>query len=153
GRTWPQLVHIATDGETYGHHHKRGEMALSAALHHIESNNLATLTNYGEYLEKHPPSYEAEIWENSSWSCAHGVGRWTSNCGCNCGGHAGWNQEWRRPLREALDWLRDTIAPRFEQAAASIFRDPWGARDEYIDVILNRDPDNRARYFKEHALR
>ena len=150
-RTWPQLVHIATDGETYGHHHKRGEMALAYALHHIESNNLAKLTNYAEYLERHPPIQEAEIWERTAWSCAHGVERWQSNCGCNSGGHPDWNQEWRAPLRQALDWLRDAVAPRFEQRAGEIFQDPWAARNAYIDVILNRAPENVDRFFAEQA--
>jgi alpha-amylase/alpha-mannosidase (GH57 family) len=148
---WPQIVHIATDGETYGHHHKRGDMALAYALHHIESNNLAKLTNYSEFLERHPPANEAEIWERTAWSCAHGVDRWNANCGCNSGGHANWNQEWRTPLREALDWLRDSIAPQFEQKGREIFRDPWAARDQYINVVLNREPENVDRFFKEHA--
>ena len=152
-RSWPQLVHIATDGETYGHHHKQGEMALSYALKHIESNNLARLTNYGEYLEKHPPIMEAEIRERSAWSCAHGVERWNSNCGCNSGGRGNWNQEWRRPLREALDWLRDTIAPRFEQKGAEFFKDAWEARNEYVHVILNREPENRDRFFSGQSNR
>jgi alpha-amylase/alpha-mannosidase (GH57 family) len=150
-RTWPQIVHIATDGETYGHHHKRGDMALAYALHHIESNNLAKLTNYAEYLDRHPPMQEAEIWERSAWSCAHGVERWVSNCGCNSGGHPDWNQEWRTPLREAFDWLRDAIAPRFEEKAREIFHDPWAARNAYIDVVLDRSPDNVDRFFKEQA--
>jgi alpha-amylase/alpha-mannosidase (GH57 family) len=149
----PQIVHIATDGETYGHHHRHGEMALAYALHHIETNNLAQLTNYGEYLAKHPPTHEAEIWERTAWSCSHGVERWNSNCGCNSGGHSEWNQEWRKPLREALDWLRDTIAPRFEQKGADWLRDPWKARNEYINVILDRSPEVRDRYLGEHAHR
>jgi alpha-amylase/alpha-mannosidase (GH57 family) len=152
-RAWPQIVHIATDGETYGHHHKHGEMALAYALHHIEANNLARITNYGEYLEKHPPTHKAEIWDRTSWSCAHGVERWNSNCGCNSGGNEVWNQEWRKPLREALDWLRDTIAAPFEQRAAELFRDPWDARNDYIQVILDRMPENVDRYFKKHATR
>jgi len=150
-RNWPQIVHIATDGETYGHHHKRGDMALAYALHHIESNNLAKLTNYGEYLERHPPTQEAEIWERSSWSCAHGIDRWMSNCGCNSGGHADWNQEWRAPLREALDWLRDTIAPQFEEKARELFRDPWEARDAYINVVLDRAPESVGRFVTQQA--
>jgi alpha-amylase/alpha-mannosidase (GH57 family) len=81
-RSWPQIIHIATDGETYGHHHKSGDMALAYALHHIEANNIAKLTNYGEYLANHPPVHEAEIWEKTAWSCSHGVERWNSNCGC-----------------------------------------------------------------------
>ncbi|HEV2846570.1 MAG TPA: DUF3536 domain-containing protein, partial [Thermoanaerobaculia bacterium] len=133
-----RLVHIATDGETYGHHHRYGEMALSYALHHIESNGLARLTNYGEFLEAHPPDHEVEIVENTAWSCAHGVGRWREDCGCHTGGGPGWNQAWRAPLRRALDWLRDELSPLYEKAASELFPDPWAARDAYIDVILDR---------------
>jgi alpha-amylase/alpha-mannosidase (GH57 family) len=150
-RTWPQIVHIATDGETYGHHHKKGEMALAYALHHIESNNLAKLTNYGEYIERHRARYEAEIWERTAWSCIHGVERWNSNCGCNSGGYPNWNQEWRFPLRQALDWLRDTAAARFEEKGREIFKDPWQSRNEYINVILNRWPDNIGRFLKDQT--
>jgi alpha-amylase/alpha-mannosidase (GH57 family) len=152
-RSWPQIVHIATDGETYGHHHVHGDMALAYALHHIEKTNLARLTIYGEYLAKHPPTFEAQIWESSSCSCAHGVERWTSNCGCNSGGHPDWNQEWRAPLRNAFDWLRDTITPKFEQKGRELFRDPWSARNEYIHVILDRHIENRNRFFDQQALR
>jgi alpha-amylase/alpha-mannosidase (GH57 family) len=150
-RKWPQIVHIATDGETYGHHHKKGDMALAYALHHIESNNLAKLTNYGEYLERHPSKHEVEIWDRTAWSCVHGVERWNSNCGCNSGGYPYWNQEWRRPLREAFDWLRDTAAAKFEEKGRELFKDPWLARDEYISVILNRLPDNTDRFLKEQT--
>jgi alpha-amylase/alpha-mannosidase (GH57 family) len=153
GRPWPQLVHIATDGETYGHHHPHGEMALSYALRYIEDRGLARITNYGEFLEKHPPNQEVQIYENTSWSCVHGVERWRSNCGCNSGGRPGWNQEWRLPLREALDWLRDTVAPYYEQAGSELFADPWAARDDYIEVILDRSPESRAAFFARHATR
>jgi alpha-amylase/alpha-mannosidase (GH57 family) len=150
-RHWPQIVHIATDGETYGHHHKQGDMALAYALQHIESNGLAKLTNYSEYLERHPPTHEAEIWERSAWSCSHGVERWNSNCGCNSGGYPNWNQEWRTPLRQALDWLRDTIASPFEKKGREIFRDPWEARNDYINVILDRSPESMYQFFESHA--
>jgi len=152
-RPWPELVHIATDGESYGHHHPFGEMALTYALDHIESNGLAELTNYGYYLEQHPPTHSVEIFENSSWSCIHGVERWRSNCGCNSGGHAGWNQEWRAPLREALDWLRDTLAPLFEEKAKALVKDPWAARNDYVDVVLDRSAESRDRFLKAHAVR
>ena len=148
-----QLVHIATDGETYGHHHPYGEMALAYALHHIESQNLARITNYGQYLEHHPPVHEARIFENTAWSCAHGVGRWSTDCGCNTGTHPGWNQKWRGALRDALDWLRDYIAPAFESRAALLLKDPWRARNEYIRVILNRSAENRVTFIAAHALR
>jgi alpha-amylase/alpha-mannosidase (GH57 family) len=152
-RDWEQLVHLATDGESYGHHHRHGEMALAYALEHIQKNNLATLTNYGEYLEKHPPQHNVQIHEKSAWSCSHGVGRWMADCGCNSGGHSGWNQSWRAPLREALDWLRDEMAPRFEAKAGEYLRDPWGARNEYINVILDRSAENREKFFASQARR
>lgn len=149
-RTWPQLVHIATDGESYGHHHHFGEMALSYALDHIQSNGLAKLTNYGEFLANNPPTHEVEIFENSSWSCVHGVERWRSDCGCNSGGHADWAQQWRAALRDALDWLRDSIAPRYEKMASEFLKDPWRARDDYIAVILDRTPENVERFLEQH---
>lgn len=141
-RDWPQLAHIATDGETYGHHKPHGDMALAYALRFIEENKLAILTNYSEFLEQHPPTHEARIFDNSSWSCAHGVERWRNNCGCNSGMHVGWNQNWRAPLREAMDWLRDALIPTYEQQGRELFHDPWRARDEYIRVILDRSPKN-----------
>ncbi len=146
-----QLVHVATDGESYGHHHKHGEMALSYAMHWIEEGTDATLTNYGEFLARFPPRWEAEVAEDTSWSCAHGVERWRSNCGCN-GGKPGWNQEWRRPLREALDLLRDCIVPLTERLGAPLLHDVWAARDAYIQVILDRQR-NTDRFFDEHATR
>ncbi len=152
-RTWPQLVHIATDGETYGHHHLYGDMALAYALQYIEENGLAKLINYGQYLELHPPAHEVEIHENTSWSCAHGIERWRSDCGCNSGGHPGWNQAWRAPLREALDWLRDTLASQYEEQARALLRDPWEARDAYVDVMLDRSRENVEAFFEKQAGR
>jgi len=152
-RAWPELVSVAADGETFGHHHQFGEMGLASALDYIESNKLAQLTNYGEYLERHPPIHRVEIFENSSWSCVHGVERWRSNCGCNSGQHAGWSQAWRGPLRQALDWLRDTVAPKYEEKAGQLLKDPWAARNDYIDVILDRSPEGIERFIKKHALR
>ena len=152
-RTWPQLVHIATDGESYGHHHHFGEMALSYALDHIESNNFAKLTNYGEFLAQYPPTHQVEIFENSSWSCVHGVERWRANCGCNSGGHSDWNQEWRKPLRNAMDWLREQLASLYEDKGQELFKDPWSARDEYIQVILNRSSENVDCFLEKSAGR
>jgi alpha-amylase/alpha-mannosidase (GH57 family) len=150
-RKWPQIVHIATDGETYGHHHRYGEMALAYALNSIETGTFARLTNYGEYFEKHPPTHMVEIWENSSWSCVHGVERWRSDCGCNSGMHAGWNQRWRKPLREAMDWLRDYLENLFDDAASDLIHDPWAARNDYIDVILERSPESVSRFITANS--
>jgi hypothetical protein len=152
-RTWPQLSHIATDGESYGHHHHYGEMALSYALHSIETGDQAKLINYGQFLEMHPPDHLVEIVDNTSWSCAHGVERWRSNCGCNSGGHGDWNQSWRAPLRESLDWLRDALAQKFEQESKDLLKDPWAARNSYIDVVLDRSDESLNRFFGEHASR
>ncbi len=148
-----QLVHIATDGESYGHHHRHGEMALAYALHYLETNQLARLTNYGEFLAGHPPTMEVELHTPSAWSCPHGVDRWRRHCGCNSGGRPGWNQHWRQPLRQAFDWLRDRLAPEFESRARTYFRDPWAARDDYIKVILNRSDENLQSFFDQHASR
>ncbi len=152
-RQWDQLVNIATDGESYGHHHRHGEMALTYALKTIEKNRWARLTNYGEYLERHPPGREVQLHEKSAWSCSHGVGRWMENCGCNSGGHPEWNQFWRTPLRQSLDWLRDELAPLFERKAREYLRDPWEARNRYISVILDRSGPAREKFFAENARR
>jgi alpha-amylase/alpha-mannosidase (GH57 family) len=146
----PQLVHVATDGESYGHHHKHGEMALAYALRLLENDKVAKLTNYGSFLEQFPPEYECEIFEDTSWSCGHGIERWRSNCGCNSG-KPGFNQEWRAPLRQALDELRDALAPLTEQEGAKLFHDVWAARDAYIQVVLDRSEDSVARFFAAHA--
>lgn len=150
-RTWPQLAHIATDGESYGHHHEFGDMALAFALDQIEQQHHVELINYGAFLERHPPSHEVQIRENSSWSCVHGVERWRADCGCHSGGHPQWNQAWRQPLREAMDWLRDQLAVRFEQEAAGLLADPWQARNEYIRVILNRSEQSVEGFLELHA--
>lgn len=149
----PQLVHIATDGESFGHHHRFGDMALAYALHYIESRNLAITTNYGEYLEKHPPTQEVEIFENTSWSCAHGVERWQGDCGCNTGMHPEWSQEWRAPLREAMNWLRDALAGIYETQMASYVQYPWETRDDYIGVILGRSAGNVKAFLSTHLVR
>ncbi len=151
-RKHPQIVNIATDGETYGHHHRFGDMALGYAIHYIESNNLARITNYGEFLALHPPTHEVEILENTSWSCVHGVGRWRRDCGCSTGADVGWNQKWRAPLREALDWLRDQISDVFEHHSIDLLTAPWNAREHYVDVVLDRSEDSVRRFMSQHAL-
>lgn len=151
-RNWPQLMHVATDGETYGHHHRHGDMALAYALDYIESNRLARVTNYGEFLAQHPPTQEVAIAEKTSWSCMHGVSRWEADCGCNSGTHASWNQQWRHPLRDALNWLRDYLAPLYELQAQPLLLDPWAARDDYIRVVLDRSPWNVDAFLVRHGF-
>lgn len=146
-----ELVHIATDGETYGHHHRHGEMALAFALRRLERDESVELTNYAEFLARRPPRWEVDILEQTSWSCAHGVGRWQQDCGCHTGGEPHWNQLWRAPLRDALNWLRDKVAILYVQDAKTLFDDPWAARDDYIDIINDRSPDTIERFWVAHA--
>ncbi len=141
-RDYPQLVHIATDGESYGHHTKFGDMALAYILKIKAKDEGFTITNYGEYLEKYRSDCEVDIKQASSWSCFHGVGRWKEDCGCSTGGHPGWNQKWRKPLRDALDYLRDELVVLFEQEGAKYFDNVWEVRNNYINVILDRNEIN-----------
>ncbi|TAN23928.1 MAG: DUF3536 domain-containing protein [Acidobacteria bacterium] len=147
----PQLVSAATDGESYGHHFRFGDMALAAALRFLRANPSVRLTSYAGFLAAHPPRREVEIYENSSWSCSHGVERWRADCGCNCGSHPGWRQGWRAPLRDALDWLRDELAAGYARAAGTFLWNPWGARNDYIDCRL--DPGARVPFLERHARR
>ncbi|HUG31931.1 MAG TPA: DUF3536 domain-containing protein [Acidimicrobiia bacterium] len=145
-----RLSHVATDGETYGHHHRHGEMALARSIQDLEADPGVELTNYGEFLANHPPTRVARVVEGTSWSCAHGVDRWRADCGCHTGQHPQWDQEWRSHLRAALDFLRDELIDEFESLGATVLPNPWTTRDAYIDVILGRDPGE---FLDEHAYR
>src|SRR5213595_3296265 len=152
-----EMVNVATDGETYGHHFKFGELCLAHALELDGPARGFNITNYGEYLEKHPPALEVEInngpnGEGTSWSCPHGVGRWLRDCGCQTGGEPGWNQRWRTPLRQALDYLRDENIAHFEATRGILFLDPWQARDDSIALVLDRQL-SREQFLYDHAGR
>ena len=152
-RDYPQLVNIATDGESYGHHTKFGDMALAYVLQIKAKEEGFTITNYGEYLDKCRSDYEVDIKQASSWSCFHGVGRWKEDCGCSTGGHPGWNQKWRKPLRDALDYLRDELAKLFEAEGPKYFnKNCWEVRNNYIDVILDRSSLSVNKFHKENFL-
>ncbi len=149
-RGHPQLMHIATDGESYGHHHAHGDMALAYVLQKLSGDSQVRLTNYGEFLELHPPEWEVEIHENSSWSCVHGVERWRADCGCKMRGD--WQQKWRAPLRLALDAAKEQLDHLYSTRGRVCFRNPWAARDAFIDVILNRESESAMRDFlKKHG--
>ena len=152
-RDYPQLVNIATDGESYGHHTKFGDMALAYVLQIKAKEEGFTITNYAEYLDKYRSDYEVDIKQASSWSCFHGVGRWKEDCGCSTGGHPGWNQKWRKPLREALDYLRDELAKVYDEEGAKYFNaNPWDIRNKYINVILDRNELNIKKFQNENFL-
>lgn len=146
------LCHIATDGETFGHHHRYGDMGLAWALSQVESGWRGTrLTNYGAWRAAAPATWEVQLAEDTAWSCAHGIGRWRDDCGCNSGGKPGWNQRWRRPLRDALDGLRARVVTALDELGGAVFHDPWAARDGYIAVVLARTPAARDAFLATHA--
>ena len=150
-RNRPQIVNIATDGESYGHHTKFGDMALAYVLK-VGAEELGfKITNYGEFLELYPPVMEADIKPVSSWSCFHGVGRWFENCGCSTGAQPHWNQNWRKPLRQSMDYLRDELITLCSTYGTKYFKDFWQARNNYIDVIIERNEENIEKFFKENA--
>ncbi len=150
-------VSVATDGETYGHHFKFGDLCLAHALE-IEAPAAGfRVTNFGEYLDRHPAEIQVEInhgssGEGTSWSCTHGVGRWMSNCGCHLGAEPGWTQTWRGPLRAALNFLRDRAAAEYEDAGGDLFRNPWDARNGYIELILESLRSSK-NFFERYAKR
>ena len=155
-----RIVHTATDGESYGHHAHFADRSLAYALEKEALERGFCITNYGEYLERHPPTREADIkpgpnGEGTAWSCAHGVGRWCRDCGCSTGGHEGWNQAWRSPLRSSLDVLRDAGTELFENECGGIFSDPWAIRDAYIELLLDRSqaPEDFLRKHTRRRLR
>ncbi|AFY35813.1 DUF3536 domain-containing protein [Calothrix sp. PCC 7507] len=144
-----QLISVATDGETFGHHKKGTEKTLAYAFIGEFPNHGWTVTNFAHYLSLNPPTWEVEIKPVTAWSCAHGVDRWQDDCGC--GGEGGvWHQKWRRPLRDALNWLRDQLTEVYEEYGKQLFGDPWQARDEYIQVIRDRSPANVSRFLSRH---
>ncbi len=150
------LINVATDGESYGHHFKFGDLCLAHAFEIEIPERGLRATNYGEYLDHHPPTAEVEIdlgpaGEGSSWSCTHGVGRWIRDCGCQTDGAPGWNQSWRGPLRAALDFVRDEAAAYFEATRGMLFIEPWDARDHAVELIL--DPERSAEFMKRHSPR
>lgn len=150
------VVHVAVDGETAGHHHPWGDRALAYALAREAAGRGFHVTNYGELLERTPLQWDVQIdpgerGEGTAWSCAHGVGRWMRDCGCHMGQREGWNQAWRGPLRAAFDLLRDAASAYFEDEGGRSWRDPWAARDAYIQVLLRPDAQSRGALLREHA--
>ena len=144
------LVVVATDGETFGHHHRHAERAVAYALA-VEAPRRNVHTGpIASWIAAHPPEETVRVRE-SAWSCAHGLGRWREDCGCSSGWQPGWNQAWRAPLRAALDLLRDHAAAVFEGRGATVLRDPWMARDAYVDVVV--DPGALEAFAARHVRR
>ncbi|MEH1845225.1 MAG: DUF3536 domain-containing protein [Nostoc sp.] len=144
-----QLISVATDGETFGHHKKGTEKTLAYAFTKEFPQQGWTVTNFAHYLSLNSPSWEVELKSVTAWSCAHGVGRWEDDCGCGGEGSI-WHQKWRRPLRNALNWLRDQLTEVYAEHGRQLFRDPWQARDEYIQVMRDRSAGNVNRFLARH---
>ena len=145
-----QLINVATDGETFGHHKGGTEKCIGYAFSEEFNRRGWTVTNYAHYLSISPPTWEVVLKPVTAWSCAHGVSRWQDDCGCASGG--GWNQKWRRPLRDSLDWLRDQLIEVYEENGRKFFRDPWVARNEYIHVLRDRSKTNIEEFWQRHQL-
>ncbi|NJO47278.1 MAG: DUF3536 domain-containing protein [Oscillatoriales cyanobacterium RM2_1_1] len=143
-----QLISVATDGETFGHHKQGTEKCLAYAFAEEFSRRGWTVTNFAHYLSLHPPTWEVELKPVTAWSCSHGVDRWQDDCGCAGGGS--WHQQWRKPLRNTLNWLRDQLAQIYAEVGAELFIDPWAARDGYIQVIGDRDLANVNAFLRAH---
>jgi alpha-amylase/alpha-mannosidase (GH57 family) len=147
------LVLIATDGESFGHHEKFGDMCLATLFSREAPRQGCHVTNLAAYLAGHRPTWEVELLPESAWSCSHGLGRWREDCGCSAGGGPGWNQAWRRPFRQGLDRLRDVLAAIYQEEGARLFRDPWAARDDYIDLLLDGSQAARRAFFERQQAR
>ncbi|MBI5534742.1 MAG: DUF3536 domain-containing protein [Deltaproteobacteria bacterium] len=151
-----QIVHVATDGETYGHHRRFADRSLAYFLYKEAESLGLELTNYAAYLDRTQVRHEVELkrgpmGEGTAWSCAHGLGRWTRDCGCHSGKFDGWSQAWRGPLRSAFDLLRDHAADVLQSLGGDVLGDVWQARDDYIDVILDPSRERRDSFLRKHA--
>lgn len=150
-----QLISIATDGEVYGHHKKFADMCLSAFIKHSAPERGIKIINFANFLNMYPPSSEVELSPGSeglgtSWSCAHGVGRWFRDCGCHTGGQPGWNQKWRKPLRDAFDKLNESLVELYEFEGKKYFKKIWEVRDDYISILLNPVQENKTKFLQKH---
>lgn len=148
GSARSQLISVATDGETFGHHRAGAEKALAYALTDEFPARGWQVTSYAHYLSLCPPTWEVQLKPVTAWSCSHGVDRWKHDCGC--GGGGGWQQAWRSPLRESLDWLRDRLSSLYEKFGSMLLSDPWAARNDYIAVVSDRTQHKLDRFFDQH---
>jgi len=151
-RDGPELVSIATDGETFGHHHREGAVTLARVLDALRQRGDVRVDTFGAFLARHPPQEDVRLVAPSAWSCPHGVERWRSDCGCRVHGDRATHQRWRAPLRSALDWLAAELHRVFEREGGVIFSaDPWTVRDVYGAVL--GAPDDAVTAFIGERLR
>jgi alpha-amylase/alpha-mannosidase (GH57 family) len=154
-REHDEVLTIAFDGETLGHHKKGGDEVLALAMRRLAGGSAGGIevVNPGQVLDRIPVEWEAEIVEGSSWSCAHGLERWRSDCGCNTGGPGHWHQRWRAPLRGALDDLRGRLGAIYERQGRTVLADPWATRDRYVELVLDPERWESAEFLHREAGR
>ncbi|MFH1416436.1 MAG: DUF3536 domain-containing protein [Elusimicrobiota bacterium] len=130
------LVSVATDGETFGHHHKGMEQRLAYLLKYELPARGIEVSCFEKYISEHPPKWAVRVTNNSSWSCCHGIERWKSACGC---GKEGDNDlEWRKPLRDSLNWLAGNVLEIFTEKSEKYFTvPPREALENYGKVLTN----------------
>jgi len=161
-----QLVNIATDGETFGHHKKKADMCLAYFFRKRAAQSGINVVNYATYLAKNPPVREVRVknafGEGTAWSCAHGTGRWIRDCGCNTGALPGWNQKWREPLRRAMQTLQSEINFTYQREMSVFFDKPFEIRDTYemfmddqsgIDKFLRKKAKKGVKISDEQLMR
>lgn len=140
-----ELTAAATDGETFGHHHHFGEMALARAFRIVGEREDVRIENFASFLARNPPREDAVLVSPTSWSCTHGVERWRSDCGCRMAPGKSNTQAWRGPLRDALEWLSGELHKIFEREGRDLFsEDPWKVRDRYGEVMGSSEEAERA---------
>ena len=147
------LISIATDGETFGHHHKEGVVTLARVLDALSRRSDVRVENFATFHARQPPQEEVGLVSPSSWSCPHGVERWRTECGCRAAPERGLHQRWRAPLRAALEWLAGELHAIFEREGKARFGDPWAARDAYGAVLGTPQEGDRLLEMERHALR
>jgi alpha-amylase/alpha-mannosidase (GH57 family) len=153
-----RMISAATDGETFGHHKHFADRSIAYLFSELTSTNGFSVTNYSNFLKLNPPDYEVildngPLGEGNSWSCAHGVGRWSDDCGCHTGGENGWNQKWRKTLRFALNDLAVKLDYVFIKATKHLLKDHRQARNEYIDIMLNPDSETIEKFFYFNSVK
>jgi len=144
---------LAADGETFGHHQKGAEETLAEALVRARMTGLAHVTHLGDLFHRLPARWEALLAEPSSWSCAHGVGRWERDCGCGAGAAVtGWHWGWRTALRAAVTTLRDRLFVLVDRHGGALLRDPWAAAEAYGEILVRApSPERLADFLARHA--
>jgi hypothetical protein len=147
-----QLVHVASDGEFYGHHHPGAERVLGLTLDLLEAEGLPS-TDPARFLALFPPPREVRVRERTAWSCEHGLDRWRKDCGCRSAHLADWNQDWRAGLSDALEKLAHRLDAFYEDDASRFFSDPWKVRDASIALLLAPDESSAEAFLKIHAKR